>query len=100
MHFIPKNILKAIPALHANGGKGLAETMVHCEITLVGHRWAWYVAEINKKDGIAYGWTQSGIEPAFSELGYFNLNEIGSLKGTIMVSPVNFSLEFCQKNFR
>lgn len=42
--------------------------------------WTWYITEISIDGDIAFGYV---ISPFESELGYFSLNEIQSIKGSL-----------------
>ena len=45
--------------------------------------WTWYITEISIDNDICFGYV---VSPFGAELGYFSLNEIKSIKGTLGLS--------------
>ena len=45
--------------------------------------WTWYITELSIDNNICFGYV---ISPFESELGYFSLNEIKSIKGSLGLS--------------
>lgn len=77
-NLIPKDILENIPDLYETQ-RSLNPT---CQIKLFtpDAQWTWYIIEISKEDNsTCYGYVV-GFE---SELGYFSLKEVESIKGAL-----------------
>ena len=77
-NLIPISILENIPDLYETQ-RSLNPT---CQIKLFtpDAQWTWYIIEISKEDkSTCYGFTK-GFE---SELGYFSLKEIESIRGAL-----------------
>ena len=75
---IPQNLINQIPDLYET------ERSLNpiCQIKLFtpDAQWTWYIIEISKEDkSTCYGYVQ-GFE---SELGYFSLKEVESIKGAL-----------------
>ena len=73
---IPKNLLNRIPKLYETEEQ--TNPVVHIKLFLDG--WTWYITEISIDGDIAFGYV---ISPFGAELGYFSLEEIKSIKGTL-----------------
>lgn len=76
MELIPKEIKDKIPSLYSTEDQ--SDPMVFCKLFLDG--WTWYITELSIDEDIAFGYVVSPFE---SELGYFSLNEIQSLRGRL-----------------
>ncbi len=75
MKLLTQEILKKLPALYSQEGKGL-EAKVQVKFFTPWSHWTWYASEFDGKDtfyGLICGDEQ--------ELGYFSLSEIQSLVG-------------------
>lgn len=77
-NLIPKNLLENIPDLYET------ERAINpiCQIKLFtpDAQWTWYIIEFSKEDkSTCYGYIK-GFE---SELGYFSLEELKSIKGPL-----------------
>ena len=77
MELIPKEIKEKIPKLY--------ETEEHTNpivfIKLFIDGWTWYLTELSIDEDIAFGYVVSPFSGG--ELGYFSLNEIKSLRGSL-----------------
>lgn len=72
---IPKEIKEQIPALYST--EDITDPVAYVKLFLDG--WTWYITELSIDD-IAFGYVVSPFE---SELGYFSLSEIQSIKGSL-----------------
>lgn len=68
-----------LPRLYAQDGKGLDAT-VHVKLFLPGTAWTWYLTEYDPDDHRAFGYVVSGLDPAYSELGYVDVDELRELR--------------------
>ena len=75
-YLIPKDIIKLIPPLYATEEQ--ANPKVYVKLLLEG--WSWYITEISMDGDIAFGYV---VSPFDAELGYFSLNEIQAIKGSL-----------------
>ena len=76
MELIPQNLLKTIPKLYETEEQ--TNPVVYVKLFLDG--WTWYITEISIDNDICFGYV---ISPFGAELGYFSLEEIKSIKGTL-----------------
>ena len=76
---IPKNLLNRIPKLYKTEEQN--DPVAYIKLFLDG--WTWYITELSIDNNICFGYV---ISPFESELGYFSLNEIKSIKGTLGLS--------------
>ena len=77
MELIPKEIREQIPPLYATENQN--NPIVYLKLFIDG--WSWYVTELSIDDDTAFGYV---ISPFCSgELGYFSLEEIKSIKGSL-----------------
>ena len=75
---IPKSILENIPDLYET--ERSLNPICHIKLFTPDAQWTWYIIEISKEDkSTCYGLVK-GFE---SELGYFSLKEIESIKGAL-----------------
>lgn len=75
INLIPKELIYSIPKLY--------ETEEHDPIAFVKlflDGWTWYITEISIDKNICFGYV---ISPFGAELGYFSLEEIQSIKGSL-----------------
>ena len=79
MEFIPQEIKKLIPKLYETEKQN--DPIAYVKLFLDG--WTWYITELSIDNNICFGYV---ISPFESELGYFSLNEIKSIKGTLGLS--------------
>ena len=75
-NLIPKDLLEQIPPLYAT--EDIADPIAYVKLFLDG--WTWLITEISIGD-IAFGYVVSPF--CSGELGYFSLNEIQSIKGSL-----------------
>ena len=73
---IPKNLLNRIPKLYETEEQN--NPIAYVKLFLDG--WSWYITEISIDNNICFGYV---ISPFGAELGYFSLEEIKSIKGTL-----------------
>ncbi len=76
MELIPNEIKEKIPKLYDT--ENISDPIVHIKLFL--DRWTWYIIEISIDNDICFGYVVSPFE---SELGYFSLNEIKEIKGSL-----------------
>ncbi|WP_294964136.1 DUF2958 domain-containing protein [Sulfurimonas sp.] len=75
---IPEQLINEIPPLYAT--EELKDDAKVCHVKLfTSSNWSWYIIEISDDKDICFGYVQ-GLE---SELGYFSLEELESLKGPL-----------------
>ena len=85
---IPHTLLEAIPNLYET--EDVKDPICHVKLFTPDSNWTWYVTEISKDDtNECFGFV-IGHE---SELGYFNLEEIQSVRGPLGL-PVERDLHF------
>ncbi len=85
---IPKEILDTLPDLYAS--TDTIDPLCKVKLFTPDANWTWYIIELSKEDGFTcYGYVQ-GLE---SELGYFSLEEIANIRGTLNL-PVERDLFF------
>jgi hypothetical protein len=75
-NLIPKDLLDTIPKLYDT--EDIKDPIVHVKLFLDG--WTWYITELSIDEDICFGYVVSPFE---RELGYFSLNEIQSIKGSL-----------------
>ena len=77
-NLIPNNLLKKLPDLYET--KRSLNPICQIKLFTPDAQWTWYIIEISKEDkSTCYGLVK-GFE---SELGYFSLKEIESIKGAL-----------------
>ena len=91
MKFITKEILDKIPPLYSQESKG-EEAIVHVKWFTPDSSWTWYATELDPDTNQAFGL----VVGHDTELGYFNLNELQSIRG-LMGLPVERDLYFQPK---
>ncbi len=76
MELIPQEIKNKIPKLYETEEQN--DPVAYIKLFLDG--WTWYITELSIDNNICFGYV---ISPFESELGYFSLNEIKSIKGSL-----------------
>ena len=76
MELIPQNLLKAIPKLYETEEQN--NPIVYIKLFLDG--WTWHITELSIDGDIAFGYVMS---PFGAELGYFSLEEIKVIRGSL-----------------
>ena len=76
MQLLTKEITTKLPALYTQENE--EDPMVICKFFAVWTSWTWYGIEFDGKD-LFFGY----VAGDFPELGYFNLSELQSLKGSM-----------------
>ena len=79
MELIPQEIKELIPKLYETEEQN--DPIAYVKLFLDG--WTWYITELSIDNNICFGYV---ISPFESELGYFSLNEIKLIKGTLGLS--------------
>ncbi len=79
MELIPQEIKNKIPKLYETEEQN--DPIAFVKLFLDG--WTWYITELSIDNNICFGYV---ISPFESELGYFSLNEIKSIKGSLGLS--------------
>ena len=75
-NLIPKDLLKQIPKLYETEEQN--DPIAYVKLFLDG--WTWLITEISIDEDIAFGYVVSPFE---SELGYFSINEIQTIKNSL-----------------
>lgn len=77
-NLIPKELIEEmnIPKLYET--EDIADPIAFVKLFLDG--WTWYITEISIDKDIAFGYVVSPFE---SELGYFSINEIQTIKNSL-----------------
>ena len=76
MKLIPKNLLNFIPKLYETEEQ--IDPIVYVKLFL--DRWTWYITELSINGDIAFGYV---VSPFGAELGYFSLEEIKGIRGSL-----------------
>ena len=76
MELIPQEIKNKIPKLYETEEQN--DPIAYVKLFLDG--WTWYITELSIDNNICFGYV---ISPFGAELGYFSLNEIKSIKGSL-----------------
>ncbi len=79
MELIPQEIKNKIPKLYETEKQN--DPIAYVKLFLDG--WTWYITELSIDNNICFGYV---ISPFESELGYFSLNEIKSIRGSLGLS--------------
>ena len=79
MELIPQEIKNKIPKLYETEKQN--DPIAYVKLFLDG--WTWYITELSIDNDICFGYV---ISPFESELGYFSLNEIKSIRGSLGLS--------------
>ena len=79
MELIPQNLLKTIPKLYETEEQN--NPIVYIKLFLDG--WTWHITELSIDGDICFGYVVSPFE---SELGYFSLKELETIKGALGLS--------------
>lgn len=74
MDLIPKELKDIIPHLYDT--ENISDPITYVKLFLDG--WTWYITELSIDEDICFGYVVSPFE---SELGYFSLEELKSLRG-------------------
>lgn len=81
MTLIPQSLLHTIPDLYVTEED--PDPICHVKLFLPSTQWTWYVTELSLQDqNLCFGYV-IGLE---SELGYFTLEELESLQGSLGIS--------------
>ena len=86
MELIPKELLNQIPKLYETEDE--IDPIAYVKVFI--DSWTWYITEFSIDKNICFGYV---ISPFGAELGYFSLEEIKSIKGTLGIG-VEKDLEF------
>ena len=76
MKLIPKNLLNFIPKLYETEEQ--IDPIVYVKLFLDG--WTWHITELSIDGDIAFGYV---VSPFGAELGYFSLEEIKGIRGSL-----------------
>lgn len=77
MELIPEEIKNQIPKLYETEN---ADPLVYVKLFTPDTNWSWFVTEISIDNNICFGYV---ISPFGTELGYFSLEEIRDIKGSL-----------------
>ncbi len=78
MELIPKNILDCIPKLYETEDQ--TDPIAYVKLFIDG--WTWFITEISIDNDICFGYV---VSPFGAELGYFSVDEIKSIKGSLRI---------------
>ena len=76
MELIPQEVKQQIPKLYETEEQN--NPIAYVKLFL--DSWTWYITEISIDNDICFGYV---VSPFGAELGYFSLNEIKSIKGSL-----------------
>lgn len=76
MELIPKELRDTIPKLYETEEQ--KDLIAYIKLFIDG--WSWYITELSIDDNICFGYV---VSPFGSELGYFSLQEIQEVKGSL-----------------
>lgn len=76
MELIPKELKDKIPKLYDTEDQ--SDPVAYVKLFIDG--WTWYITELSIDDNICFGYV---VSPFGSELGYFSLQEIQEVKGSL-----------------
>ena len=76
MKLLTKEILKKLPGLAEQDGKG-AEAIAYAKFFTPDSNWTWYATEFDPETGTFFGL----VDGAEKELGYFTLPQLESVRG-------------------
>jgi len=76
MELIPQEVKQQIPKLYETEEQN--NSIAYVKLFL--DSWTWYITEISIDNDICFGYV---VSPFGAELGYFSLNEIKSIKGSL-----------------
>jgi len=79
MELIPQEIKEQIPKLYET--EEIKDPLIYVKLFLDG--WSWYITELSIDDDICFGYV---VSPFGSELGYFSLQEIQEVKGSLGIT--------------
>ena len=79
MELIPQEIKQQIPKLYETEEQ--QDPLIYVKLFLDG--WTWYITELSIDDDICFGYV---VSPFGNELGYFSLNEIKEVKGSLGIT--------------
>ncbi|MDD2357797.1 MAG: DUF2958 domain-containing protein [Thiovulaceae bacterium] len=78
---IPQSLLNSLPDLYET--EDIKDPICHIKLFTPDANWTWYIIELSKADATTcFGYVQ-GLE---SELGYFSLEELESIRGSLGVA--------------
>lgn len=89
--FITKELEKELPPLYSQENE--KDPTAYVKYFDPNSRWTWFGMEYSKEEEIFFGYVYSGLDPAFDELGYFSLEEVGGVKNK-MGLPMERDLYF------
>ena len=87
MELIPKELINTIPKLYETEAQN--DPIAHVKLFL--ENWTWYITEFSIDKNICFGYVESPF--CSGELGYFSLEEIKSIQGSLGIG-VERDLEF------
>ncbi|QOY53018.1 DUF2958 domain-containing protein [Candidatus Sulfurimonas baltica] len=82
MILIPPELLNSLPNLYDT--ENTKDPICHIKLFTPDANWTWYITEISIKDFTCFGY----VVGHSSELGYFSLQELESVRG-----PLNLPIE-------
>ncbi len=89
MELIPQEIMKTIPTLYSTENQ--KDPIAFVKLFTPDSNWSWFITELSIDGDLAFGYV---ISPFESELGYFSLSEIQSIKGSLGIIGVERDLSF------
>lgn len=89
MSFIPENLLPKIPRLYETENQSAEQKIVWLRLYVPDNVWSLYIIEYDPEERLCFGLVE-GFE---SEMGYFSLTELESIKsqGMKVVRDKNFT---------
>jgi len=77
MELIPQELLKTLPKLYETQDEN--DPLCHIKLFTPDANFTWYVIEVSIDENLCYGYVK-GLE---NELGYFSLDEIADIRGSL-----------------
>jgi len=82
MLLLTKANRKALPKLYANENLPASEAVAIVKFFTPDGGWTFYASEFDGEDTF-FGYVVSGIDPSFSELGYFSFAKLTDARGPL-----------------
>jgi len=77
MGLIPQDLLKTLPKLYETEDQN--DPLCHIKLFTPDANFTWYIIEVSIDENLSYGYVK-GLE---DELGYFSLDEIADIRGSL-----------------
>ena len=95
MKLITKAIANKMPNLYETDGQG-DKAIIQAKLFTPDSSFTWYILEMDQESGDCFGLVTSNLNYNQPEYGYFNINELKTVKGKLGL-PVERDLWFGKK---